>query len=58
LLAFWVEVEGPEGQIGASGVGGIIAGHGFALGGFWTTIFLLLYTKFRLEQVKIKMVEI
>jgi hypothetical protein len=58
LLAFWVEVEGPEGRTGASGVGRIIAGDGFALGGFWPAIFLLLYTKFRLEQVKIKMAEI
>jgi hypothetical protein len=34
LLAFWAEVEGADGRIGASGVGGIIAEHGFALGGF------------------------
>jgi hypothetical protein len=58
LLAFWAEVEGPEGRTGASGVGGIIAGDGFALVGFWPAIFLLLYTKSRLEQVKIKMAEI
>jgi hypothetical protein len=34
LLAFWAEVEGPEGRTGASGVGKIVAGDGFALGGF------------------------
>jgi hypothetical protein len=58
FLAFRVGVEGPEGRTGASGVGGIIAGDGFALGGFWPAIFLLLYTKSRLEQVKIEMAEI
>jgi hypothetical protein len=58
LLAFWAEVEGPEGRTGASGVDGIIAGDGFSLGGFWPAIFLLLYTKSRLEQVKIEMAEI
>jgi hypothetical protein len=34
LLAFWVEVEGADGWMGASGVGGIIAGDGFAIEGF------------------------
>jgi hypothetical protein len=45
LLAFWAEVEGPVGRTGASGVGGTIAGDGFALGGFWPAVFLLLCTK-------------
>jgi hypothetical protein len=58
LLALWAEVEGPEGRTGASGVGRIIAGDGFALGGFWPAIFLLLCAKSRLEQVKIQMAEI
>jgi hypothetical protein len=48
LLALRVEVERPEGRTGASGVSGIIAGDGFALGGFWLAIYLLLYTKSRL----------
>jgi hypothetical protein len=33
LLAFGAEVEGADGRIGASGVGGMIAGNGFALEG-------------------------
>jgi hypothetical protein len=33
LLAFWAEVEGADRRIGVSGVGGIIAGDGFALEG-------------------------
>jgi hypothetical protein len=41
--------------MGASGVGGIIAGDGFAFKGFWPATFLLLCTKTRLEWVKIKM---
>jgi hypothetical protein len=54
LLAFWAEVEGPEGRTGASGVDGIIAGDGFALGGFWPAIFLLLCIKsqIRIGQVR------
>jgi hypothetical protein len=31
LLTRWVEVEGPVGQTGASGVGGMAAGDGLAL---------------------------
>jgi hypothetical protein len=31
LLAFWAKVEGADGRMGASGVGGIIAGDGFLL---------------------------
>jgi hypothetical protein len=58
LLAFWVEVEGVDGRIGASGVGGIIAGDGFALEGLLPAIFLLLCIKSRLEQGKIEMTEI
>jgi hypothetical protein len=45
FLSFWAEVEGPVGRIGASGVGGTIAGDGFAFGGFWPAVFLLLCTK-------------
>jgi hypothetical protein len=41
----------------ASGVGGIIAGDGFAFKGFWPATFLLLCIKSRLERVKIKMEE-
>jgi hypothetical protein len=58
LLAFGAEVEGADGRIGASGVGGMIAGDGFALESLRPAIFLLLCIKSRLEQVKIKMAEI
>jgi hypothetical protein len=34
LLTFWAEVQGPVGQAGIAGVGGTIAGEGFALRGF------------------------
>jgi hypothetical protein len=57
LLAFGAEVEGVVWQVGASGVGGIIAGDGFAFKGFWPATFLLLCIKSRLERVKIKMEE-
>jgi hypothetical protein len=42
------------GQTGASGVGGTIAGDGFAFGGFWPAVFLLLCTKpqIRTSQVR------
>jgi hypothetical protein len=54
LLTFWAEVEGPVGRTGASGVGGTIAGDGFAFGGFWPAVFLLLCTKsqIRIGQVR------
>jgi hypothetical protein len=42
LLTCWEEVEGPVGRAGASGVGGMAAGDGLALGGFWPGTFLLL----------------
>jgi hypothetical protein len=45
LLALWAEVEGPVGWTGASGVGGIVAGDGFVLGGFWPATFLVLCAK-------------
>jgi hypothetical protein len=51
LLAFWAEVEGPVGQTGASGVGGIAARDGLALGGFWPATFLLLCAKSK-SQIK------
>jgi hypothetical protein len=41
LLVCWEEAEGPVGRAGASGVGGIAAGDGLALGGFWPETFLL-----------------
>jgi hypothetical protein len=52
LLTHWEEVEGPVGRTGASGVGGMAAGDGLALGGFWPGTFLLLYAEnsHRLEQ--------
>jgi hypothetical protein len=34
LLAFGAEVEGADWRVGTSGVGGIIAGDGFAFRGF------------------------
>jgi hypothetical protein len=43
--------------MGASGVGGIIAGDGFAFKGFWPATFLLLCIKSRLERVNMKMEE-
>jgi hypothetical protein len=52
LLALWVEVEGPVGRIGASGVGGMAAGDGLVLGGFWPATFLLLCTKSVMGQNK------
>jgi hypothetical protein len=42
LLTLWIEVEGPVGRIGALGVGGMAAGDGLVLGGFWPATFLLL----------------
>jgi hypothetical protein len=45
LLALWAEEEGPVGRTGASGVGGIAAGDGLALRGFWPATFLLLCVK-------------
>jgi hypothetical protein len=58
LLVFGAEVEGVVWRMGASGVGGIIAGDGFAFkGGFWPATFLLLCIKSRLEQDKVKMEE-
>jgi hypothetical protein len=45
LLALWAELEGPAGRTGASGVSGIAAGDGLALGGFWPATFLLLCAK-------------
>jgi hypothetical protein len=58
LLTHWVEVEGPVGRIGASGVGGMAAGDGLALGGFWPGNFLLLCAKnsHGSEQVKLYMI--
>jgi hypothetical protein len=52
LLALWVEVEGPVGRIGASGVGGMAAGDGLVLGGFWPATFLLLCAKSVMGQNK------
>jgi hypothetical protein len=43
--------------MGASGVGGIIVGDGFALEGLLPAIFLLLCMRFRLEQVIMKIRE-
>jgi hypothetical protein len=43
-------VEGPVGRAGASGVGGMAAGDGLALGGFWPATFPLLSAENRLEQ--------
>jgi hypothetical protein len=57
LLAFGAEVEGVVWRVGASGVGGMIAGDGFAFEGFCPATFLLLCIKSRLERVKIKMEE-
>jgi hypothetical protein len=52
LLALWVDVEGPVGRTGASGVGGTAAGDGLVLGGFWPATFLLLCTKSVIDQNK------
>jgi hypothetical protein len=50
LLAFGAEVEGAVWRMGTSGIGGIIAGEGFAFkGAFWPAIFLCLCIKPRLE---------
>jgi hypothetical protein len=58
LLALGPEVEGTDWRMGASGVGGIIAGDaGLAFEGLWPATFLLLCMRFRLEQVMIKMGE-
>jgi hypothetical protein len=47
-------VEGPVGRIGASGVGGTIAGDGFAFGGFWPAIFLLLCIKSQIRTSQVR----
>jgi hypothetical protein len=52
LLTLGVEVEGPVGRAGALGVGGMAAGDGLALGGFWPETFLLLCTKSVTDQSK------
>jgi hypothetical protein len=57
LLVFGAEVEGAVWRIGASGVGAIIAGDGFAFKGFWPATFILLCIKSRIERVKVKMEE-
>jgi hypothetical protein len=57
LLALGSEVEGIDWRIGASGVGGIIAGDGLGFEGLWPATFLLLCMRFRLEQVMMKMRE-
>jgi hypothetical protein len=54
LLAFWAEVEGPVGRTGASGVGGTIVGDGFAFGGFWPAIFLLLCIKSQIRTSQVR----
>jgi hypothetical protein len=43
--------------MGASGVGGIIAGDGLAFEGLCPATFLLLCMRFRLEQVMMKIRE-
>jgi hypothetical protein len=48
LLTFGAEVERAVWRMGASGVGGIIVGDGFAFKGFWPATFLLLCIKSRL----------
>jgi hypothetical protein len=50
LLTLGVEVEGPVGRAGVSGVGGMAAGDGLALGGFWPETFLLLCAKLVTNQ--------
>jgi hypothetical protein len=53
FLALWVEVEGPVGRIGASGVGEMAAGDVLVLGGFWPATFLLLCTNSCIGQNKL-----
>jgi hypothetical protein len=54
LLALWVEVEGPAGRTGASGVGGTTAGDGLVFGGFWPGTFLLLCAKSQIRTSQIR----
>jgi hypothetical protein len=54
LLAFWAEVEGPVGRIGASGVGGTTTGDGLVFGGFWPAVFLLLCAKSQIRTSQLR----
>jgi hypothetical protein len=55
LLIFGTDVGGAIWRMGASGVGGIMAGDDFAFkGAFWPASFLCLCINVRLEKVKVK----
>jgi hypothetical protein len=58
LLVFGTDVGGAIWRMGASGVGGIMAGDDFAFkGAFWLASFFCLCINVRLEKVKVKVEE-